>query len=197
MLFRSSSREVHSALRILRDAGVVENAAARSACSIRWIASQTELRALIEDGNGAGSEPGPVLPVLRGLARASGYGRHRSFRVSRRELSRWTGGDLTAARTALRALQAAGLLGWREESARSGWVPTEPAHAAERLPVDWDRVAARRALELLKLQRMEKYAYGRGCRRRYLLRYFGEESVAWRCGACDRCVPASRLGAAR
>ncbi|NIR46462.1 MAG: hypothetical protein GWN99_18575, partial [Gemmatimonadetes bacterium] len=26
-----------------------------------------------------------------------------------------------------------------------------------------------------------------GCRRRYLLRYFGEEMPTWKCGACDRC----------
>jgi len=190
-----STREVHSALRILRDAGLVENAAASAACLVRWIAAPAELHELIGEVNG-GVTVGSLTAVLHGLARVSGYGKLRSFQVSRRELSRWAGGDLATARMALRGLQAAGVLGWREESSRSGYAPTGPLHEPQRLPVDWRRVASRRSLELLKLQRMEKYAYARGCRRRYLLRYFGDESVAWRCGACDRCAPRSRVGAA-
>jgi ATP-dependent DNA helicase RecQ len=42
-------------------------------------------------------------------------------------------------------------------------------------------------MELRKLKRMEGYAYRRGCRRRYLLDYFGEHSGRSRCGGCDRC----------
>jgi ATP-dependent DNA helicase RecQ len=39
---------------------------------------------------------------------------------------------------------------------------------------------------LAKLDSVERYARTRGCRRRALLRYFGESAPA-RCGSCDRC----------
>jgi ATP-dependent DNA helicase RecQ len=39
---------------------------------------------------------------------------------------------------------------------------------------------------LAKLDSVERYARSRGCRRRALLRYFGE-SAPRRCGSCDRC----------
>jgi ATP-dependent DNA helicase RecQ len=61
------------------------------------------------------------------------------------------------------------------------------------------RVGVRRRVELRSLRRLrrgaldrlhavERYARARGCRRRELLSYFGEDAPR-RCGACDRCVP--------
>lgn len=191
-----SAREVYSALRILCVAGAAQNAGADSGCAIRWIVSPGEVEALVANRE-ATAELDPSVLMLRGLSRASGYGRRRSFRLSLRELARFAGGDLASARLALDALQAAGVLGWRADSARSGYRPTDPDLTAESLTIDWRRVAARRAVELRKLKRMEGYAYQRGCRRRYLLRYFGEDSVAWRCGSCDRCAPRSGVAAAR
>jgi ATP-dependent DNA helicase RecQ len=190
-----STREVYSALRILSVAGAVENAAADSRCAIRWIVSPGELEALAADGD-VTAELEPSWLMLRGLSRASRYGRRRSLRLSLRELARFAGGDFASARLALDALQAAGVLGWRADTTRSGYRPTDPGAAAESLSIDWRRVATRRSVELRKLKRMEGYAYQRGCRRRYLLRYFGEDSVAWRCGSCDRCAPRSGVGVA-
>jgi len=43
-----------------------------------------------------------------------------------------------------------------------------------------------RRAALAKVDTVQRYARTRGCRRRALLRYFGEEA-ARRCGACDRC----------
>jgi ATP-dependent DNA helicase RecQ len=34
---------------------------------------------------------------------------------------------------------------------------------------------------------MDRYLRARGCRRRVLLAYFGEDAQS-RCGGCDRCV---------
>jgi ATP-dependent DNA helicase RecQ len=47
---------------------------------------------------------------------------------------------------------------------------------------------------LAKLDSVERYARSRGCRRRALLRYFGE-SAPPECGSCDRCRGESRGGA--
>ncbi len=202
-----SDREVYSALRILSDAEAIEDTRARRDCVVRWIASPGRVQELVGEGNGRDGQTdrhphGPVLgsgrgsrpvepylwPVLAGLARASAGGERRLLRLSRRDVARWAGGSFAAARRTLDALQLAGLLGWRDDGEQSGYVPVQPDLPTSELPVDWERLASRRTLELRKLRRMERYAYQGGCRRRYLLRYFGEDFERWRCGGCDRCA---------
>lgn len=45
----------------------------------------------------------------------------------------------------------------------------------------------------LRWERMTAYTEERGCRHRFLRRYFGEEDAPARCGACDNCVPEEGL----
>jgi ATP-dependent DNA helicase RecQ len=183
-----SEREVYSALRILSDSGVVEDVGTRRGLVIRWIASAEHIRELLKNGTrGAGDSDG-AGHVLQALARASAGGVRRVFRLSPRELARSCGGDFRAARQALADLQANGIVGWREHGPSSGYQPRDARQRPDAIPVNWDRVRELRSLELRKLKRMEAYAYRRGCRRRYLLSYFGEETTAWRCSACDRCT---------
>ena len=181
-----SKQEVYSAMRILADYGAVEDVGKRRGCIVRWIATPERIRVLLDNENGAGEMP-HVIPVLEGLFRASAGGERRHLRFSRREMARWCGVDFVTARDALDALQSIGVLGWRDEGRTSGYLPTNGTLPRDRLPVDWMRVVARRNLELSKLKRMESYAYQRGCRRRYLLRYFGEDPGRGRCDSCDRC----------
>jgi ATP-dependent DNA helicase RecQ len=183
-----SPREIYSALRILTDSGAVENAAARRGLIVRWVASASDLDELLVNGAGSGVDEPVERSLLEGLARASARGARRTFRVSRRELARWCGGDFRSARLGLERLQASGLLGWREDGVNAGYRPANPSLRPDDLPVDWARVSELRAMEIRKLRRMEKYAFQRGCRRRYLLGYFGESGrVA--CDSCDRCAP--------
>jgi ATP-dependent DNA helicase RecQ len=55
----------------------------------------------------------------------------------------------------------------------------------ERGPVDWVTVEQRRARAEGRISAVERYATGRGCRRRMLVGYFGERLE--RCTGCDRC----------
>lgn len=183
-----SEGELHSALRILKDAGCVENAGAAADCAVRWIAGPGRIEELTSEPEDPerGSDSPATLAVLQGLARASRRGSRRSFRVSLRDVARWIDADFARARESLDALQSAGLIGWRDEARNSTYRPTRPAQHPDELAVDWERIRRLRELDLQKLKRMEGYAFSRGCRRRYLLRYFGEEA-GWRCGHCDRC----------
>lgn len=52
--------------------------------------------------------------------------------------------------------------------------------------LDEDRLRARRQREYAKLERMLDYVRS-GCRRRYLLEYFGQSPPWDRCGTCDAC----------
>jgi ATP-dependent DNA helicase RecQ len=75
----------------------------------------------------------------------------------------------------------------RVEPFRSG---AEQPAASPRLGVrhraDLRAASRLRSGALAKLDSVERYARGRGCRRRALLRYFGEAAPR-RCGSCDRC----------
>ena len=53
---------------------------------------------------------------------------------------------------------------------------------------DFASAARQRKHARAKLDAVERFARTRGCRRRMLLRYFGEEARAG-CGRCDRCRP--------
>ncbi|NIR46220.1 MAG: RecQ family ATP-dependent DNA helicase [Gemmatimonadetes bacterium] len=183
-----SEGELTSALRILNDAGCIENAGAAADCAARWIATPERVEEIVADPGDSSefSESPAVMAALNGLARISRSGRRRSFRVSLRDVARWLDADIAEARAALDALQRAGLIGWRDEARSSTYRPTRPAQSPDELTVDWERIARLRELDLQKLKRMEGYAFSRGCRRRYLLRYFGE-TAGWKCGACDRC----------
>jgi ATP-dependent DNA helicase RecQ len=179
-----SDAEVYSALRILSDAGCVETPARRGACRVRWIAGRRRVRELVA-GEGDLSEG--ARATMRELAAASAGASRRLVQLPLRRLARSCGGEPREARAALDELQAAGILGWRDGGRGGGYSIQEPARDPEALPVDWARIAARRAFDLRKLKRMEGYAFSTGCRRRYVLRYFGEDGSAGRCGGCDRC----------
>jgi len=46
----------------------------------------------------------------------------------------------------------------------------------------------RRAVDMDRLDAMQRYAQTRSCRRAFVLRYFGDPDVRPTCGACDRCL---------
>lgn len=103
--------------------------------------------------------------------------------------------------TALPALSAAdrgrimerlarlGLVDWRPRGIGARYLLRDP-FLDSGCGVDWDAEQRKHRHDLEKLRRMQAYAYQRGCRRRYVLEYFGE-SAPWRCGRCDRCLPAA------
>jgi RecQ family ATP-dependent DNA helicase len=48
--------------------------------------------------------------------------------------------------------------------------------------------ARRREAERSKLDMMQRYAYSKGCRRTFILRYFGDPAAPGRCEGCDNCL---------
>jgi ATP-dependent DNA helicase RecQ len=97
---------------------------------------------------------------------------------------------------ALAALAASRALRVLEESAPDSApdrVLTLGVHSG--LP-DLERARSLREAALEKLWEVQRYARVRGCRRRALLAYFGEDGAPRRCEACDRCLgPADSVAA--
>ena len=187
-----SDREVESALRFLKEQGAILGSSDRGGCTVRWVAARSSIDELLSDGEASSLS----LEALNALAALVDVAAGRVMRLPRSELALLGGGDGTRARAALDELQRAGLIGWRDHGRQLAYRPVDPDADIDDLDVDWDRLARRLGFELEKLRRMEEYAFRKGCRRRYLLRYFGETPGRGRCNGCDRCMPRdARLGA--
>ena len=92
--------------------------------------------------------------------------------------------DRKQARRAIEALAESGVLEveWEE----SGCHVLERGLDAAHLPIDWASQHRVKHRLRTRLSQVEAYALGGGCRRRYLLDYFGD-TLPGRCSGCDRC----------
>jgi ATP-dependent DNA helicase RecQ len=62
----------------------------------------------------------------------------------------------------------------------------QPGLRPSELPLDTRALGEKEKRDRAKLKAMVAYAYGRDCRQRIILRYFGDPELA-NCGACDQC----------
>src|SRR5690606_24094175 len=87
------------------------------------------------------------------------------------------------------------LLDWLQERQFVAWERTgggtrltRPGAPLSHFPVDWEGQDRRRRGELAKLDAVQRYAYTTGCRRAFVLRYFGDASAGDGCSGCDNCL---------
>jgi ATP-dependent DNA helicase RecQ len=109
-------------------------------------------------------------------------------------LSLGAGRNGMAISTALGILARAGVITRTALESADGsatWRAVAPG-PAEALPVDWEWLKRKAALDRRKLERMVAYALGRTCRQAAILEYFAGRPDAAACGRCDRCAEASR-----
>jgi RecQ family ATP-dependent DNA helicase len=98
------------------------------------------------------------------------------------EVAALCGSHPADAQAALKLLEAAGHL------TRRGQDFSILTPDAEEPAVDFELAALRVAHERQMLDRMVRFCDTEGCRRRNLLRYFGDPDAPRTCSACDRCV---------
>ena len=84
---------------------------------------------------------------------------------------------------ALKGLEDRGMVEF-QAAGRTGGV--ELIQPDEPLELDQQKIQRRRSREYQKLDRMDAYATA-GCRRRYIIEYFGEKPAFDQCGTCDAC----------
>ena len=85
----------------------------------------------------------------------------------------------------LDSLQSRQFLEWKPASA--GNLVTAPKKPLTAFRIDWQAMDRRRRADLQKLDAMQQYAYTKGCRRGFVLRYFGDPAARTSCGGCDNC----------
>ena len=175
-----NGRDVDAVLRILQrgDATRKEHESG-SSLMIRLLATPDRIKRELSDSLN------PELGLLRALWRAVGARLHDGAVVSLDGLPPGFSGSANAI-PLLASLQSRQFLTW--ERIGGGLRLTNPKAALSTFPIEWAVIDRRRRAELAKLDAMQKYAYSTGCRRAFVLRYFGDEAGRGTCGGCDNCL---------
>ena len=174
------AREVDSALRVLlRGNAIRKESESNSSVLVRLLATPDRIKRELADPHD------PELGLLRALWRAVGARIHDGAVIALDGLPPAFAGASTAI-PLLTSLQAKQFLTW--ERIGGGTRLTNPRAPLSAFDIDWLAIDRRRRAELAKLDAMQKYAYTTGCRRAFVLRYFGDESGRGTCGGCDNCL---------
>jgi ATP-dependent DNA helicase RecQ len=125
------------------------------------------------------------LGVLRALWRVAGESLNDGATIDLGGLPPGFGGSSGASRL-LDALEARQFVEWRRCGA--GAMLTSPKKPITAFRIDWAAIDRRRKADLQKLDAMQQYAYTKGCRRGFVLRYFGDPAARSSCEGCDNCL---------
>jgi ATP-dependent DNA helicase RecQ len=125
------------------------------------------------------------LGLLRALWRAAGSSINDGVAIDLDGLPPGFGGGM-GGMPLLDSLQARQFVEWRRLGGGSGL--TAPRRPLSGFPIDWVAIDRRRKADLQKLDAMQQYAYTKGCRRSFTLRYFGDPAARSKCEGCDNCL---------
>lgn len=170
--------QVEAALRRLVRDGVIAVAPPRGSGWIRLIASPARLRRDL-----GGAERAPDRLLLERLQARLGDGLEQGIDLPLRLLG--TAEARSAAEAVLSRLDAEAIIDWRQRPDPVYRIADSETGAV----LDTRSVATDRSREERRLNAMVGYAVHDGCRRDYLLRYFGDIPPSHGCGRCDRCSP--------
>jgi ATP-dependent DNA helicase RecQ len=178
---KTSPREVESVLRILVAAGaLLRESESASRVQIRLLATADRIKREI------GSDQAMELAILRALWKIGGGERlYSGVTVDLATLPPGLGAPQTTL-PILEALERRHFLTVERDGGGARLV--QPGAPLSSLPIDWDTLDRRRRGDLAKLDAVQQYAYTRGCRRGFVLRYFGDPAARPTCGACDNCM---------
>ena len=173
-------REVESALRILVQSGsVVNELASATQLFVRLLA--TPLRIKTELGEGFEAE----RDLLRAIWRVGGASSYDGITVDPNAFAPGLGGPQGIA-ALLDSLQERQFVVW--ERSGGGLRIPDVRRPFSALRISWEQLDRRRAGDMGKLDAMQKYSYTTGCRRGFLLRYFGDPAASGSCTGCDICL---------
>ena len=174
-----SDREVESALRLLAHAGAIRSEPESGGrVHVRLLATTERIKREI------GADDGAKLGLLRALWRVAGDALYDGSSI---DLDALPGlGGAMASMPVLDALEQTQFLEWRRLGGGDRIANAKRPLTA--YPLDWAALDRRRKAELAKLESVQQYAYTSGCRRGFVLRYFGDPAAGRDCGGCDNCL---------
>ena len=180
---KASGRDVESALRVITQAGayrVEQDLSAR--VLVRLMATPERIKREL------GGHDSLELGILRAMWRVAGSSLDDGAPIDLDGLPPGFGGA-QGAMPLLDALQSRQFLEWKR--CGSGAALTAPKKPLGAFRIDWALLDRRRKADLQKLDAMQQYAYTKGCRRGFVLRYFGDAAARTSCSGCDNCLGTS------
>ncbi len=177
---KTGGREVESAMRILAQAGAIraeQEGGAR--VIVRLMATPERIKREL------GGHDALEIGILRAMWRVAGDTLQRGASIDLDGLPPGFGGA-PGAMPLLDALQDRQFLEWKRAGA--GTRLTDPRKSLVAYRIDWETLDRRRRADLQKLDAMQQYAYTKGCRRGFVLRYFGDRAARSSCAGCDNCL---------
>ncbi|HWZ60490.1 MAG TPA: RecQ family ATP-dependent DNA helicase [Gemmatimonadaceae bacterium] len=181
-----SPREIEGAVRILAKAGAVLENADESHVIVRLLVSAEGVKRSLDPVTEV-----HALDILRALWRKGGRALNGGVAIDLDTLPPSLGGAETVL-SALMQLEVRGLVSVRRPE--SGTSLANPGSSLDAFDIDWNGFERRRQAEQDKLDTVQRYAYGKGCRRTFVLRYFGDPAAntSSRCDGCDNCTGTRR-----
>jgi ATP-dependent DNA helicase RecQ len=176
----ATARDVESVIRILSQAGayrVEQEGGAR--VIVRLLATPQRIKRELTERDSL------ELGLLRAMWRVAGESLSDGAPIDLDGLPPGFGGA-SGATPLLDALQSRQFVEWKR--CGSGAALTAPRKPLTAFPIDWAAIERRRKADLQKLDAMQQYAYTKGCRRGFVLRYFGDPAARTSCGGCDNCL---------
>ena len=172
-------REVESALRLLIQAGALRSDPETGGrVFVRLLATAERIKRELRDDRAL------ELGLLRALWRVGGDALYDGVPVDLDGLPPGFGGAVRSM-PLLAELERGQFLEWHRLG--GGDHVTDPRRPLSSYPLDWAALERRRKNELSKLDAMQQYAYATGCRRGFVLRYFGDPAAGKDCGG-DNCL---------
>jgi ATP-dependent DNA helicase RecQ len=175
-----SDREVESSLRLLIQAGALRSdPESGGRVFVRLLATPERIK------RDLGSSDALRLGLLRSLWRVAGDALYDGATVDLDALPPGFGGAV-GSMPLLESLEREQFLQWHRLGGGDHVVNMKRPLGAYAL--DWSGLDRRRRAELAKLESVQQYAYASGCRRGFVLRYFGDPAAGKDCGGCDNCL---------
>src|SRR6478736_1234375 len=175
-----SDREVESALRVLIQTGAIRSEPESGRrVFVRLLATPDRIKREL------GTERALELGLLRALWRVAGDALNDGVPIDLDGLPPGFGGAV-GTMPLLAELERGQFLEWHRLG--GGEHVTNPRRPLSAFPYDWTALERRRKNELSKLDAVQQYAYATGCRRGFVLRYFGDPAAGKDCGGCDNCL---------
>jgi ATP-dependent DNA helicase RecQ len=173
-------REVDSALRILVQSGsIVNELASATQLFVRLLATPLRIKSELGEGFEAERE------LLRAIWRVGGASSYDGITIDPNGFAPGLGGAMGIP-TLLDSLQDRQFIVW--ERSGGGLRVPDVRRPFSALKINWEQLDRRRAGDMGKLDAMQKYSYTTGCRRGFLLRYFGDPAASNACTGCDICL---------
>ena len=176
-----SGREVESALRVLAKHDVVDTEPeSANRVFVRLLATPERIKRELD-----APEQRAERELLRALWRAVGKRVYEGAAIDLDGLPPGFGGG-SGCFPLLERLEAGQFLVW--ERTGGGLRLANPKAPLASFRVDFAAIDRRRNGEMSKLDAVQKYAYAPGCRRAFVLRYFGDPAARPTCEGCDNCL---------